>query len=70
MVAVSLKNHAAALLLLPHIQRVERIDAAVLRTAMETAFGASDTAGACFFKQKTAYGILRSDWSSDVCSSD
>eukprot|EP01047_Picozoa_sp_COSAG01_P129185 COSAG01_NODE_58606_length_305_cov_0.689320_1_plen_44_part_10 len=23
-----------------------------------------------FFKQKTAYGILRSDWSSDVCSSD
>eukprot|EP01047_Picozoa_sp_COSAG01_P137605 COSAG01_NODE_68141_length_265_cov_0.590361_1_plen_54_part_01 len=25
---------------------------------------------ALFFKQKTAYGILRSDWSSDVCSSD
>eukprot|EP01047_Picozoa_sp_COSAG01_P134754 COSAG01_NODE_64922_length_275_cov_0.375000_1_plen_31_part_10 len=25
---------------------------------------------ACFFKQKTAYEILRSDWSSDVCSSD
>eukprot|EP01047_Picozoa_sp_COSAG01_P103607 COSAG01_NODE_33045_length_571_cov_0.485169_1_plen_51_part_01 len=23
-----------------------------------------------FFKQKTAYAILRSDWSSDVCSSD
>src|SRR6056297_2072064 len=23
-----------------------------------------------FFKQKTAYDILRSDWSSDVCSSD
>eukprot|EP01048_Picozoa_sp_COSAG05_P043341 COSAG05_NODE_23923_length_255_cov_0.480769_1_plen_53_part_01 len=23
-----------------------------------------------FFKQKTAYGFLRSDWSSDVCSSD
>ena len=23
-----------------------------------------------FFKQKTAYEILRSDWSSDVCSSD
>eukprot|EP01047_Picozoa_sp_COSAG01_P121437 COSAG01_NODE_50228_length_365_cov_0.672932_1_plen_94_part_01 len=23
-----------------------------------------------FFKQKPAYGILRSDWSSDVCSSD
>ena len=22
------------------------------------------------FKQKTAYEILRSDWSSDVCSSD
>src|SRR6056297_2986611 len=28
--------------------------------------------GGCFFffKQKTAYEILRSDWSSDVCSSD
>eukprot|EP01047_Picozoa_sp_COSAG01_P121259 COSAG01_NODE_50032_length_367_cov_0.638060_1_plen_46_part_01 len=25
---------------------------------------------AVFFKQKTAYEILRSDWSSDVCSSD
>eukprot|EP01045_Picozoa_sp_COSAG04_P054883 COSAG04_NODE_24785_length_317_cov_0.522936_1_plen_49_part_01 len=23
-----------------------------------------------FFKQKTAYEILRGDWSSDVCSSD
>src|SRR6056297_4170771 len=23
-----------------------------------------------FFKQKTAYEMLRSDWSSDVCSSD
>eukprot|EP01048_Picozoa_sp_COSAG05_P043894 COSAG05_NODE_24527_length_251_cov_0.513158_1_plen_48_part_01 len=23
-----------------------------------------------FFKQKPAYAILRSDWSSDVCSSD
>src|SRR3546814_17343914 len=23
-----------------------------------------------FFKQKTAYGMLISDWSSDVCSSD
>eukprot|EP01045_Picozoa_sp_COSAG04_P061799 COSAG04_NODE_31936_length_254_cov_0.651613_1_plen_56_part_01 len=24
----------------------------------------------CFFKQKTAYGIMGGDWSSDVCSSD
>src|SRR3546814_6662070 len=24
----------------------------------------------CFFKQKTAYGMRISDWSSDVCSSD
>src|SRR3546814_2635432 len=24
----------------------------------------------CFFKQKTAYEIRSSDWSSDVCSSD
>src|SRR3546814_4031843 len=26
--------------------------------------------GFCFFKQKTAYEIRISDWSSDVCSSD
>eukprot|EP01046_Picozoa_sp_COSAG06_P111884 COSAG06_NODE_58505_length_277_cov_0.387640_1_plen_28_part_10 len=25
---------------------------------------------ASFFKQKTAYGIMSGDWSSDVCSSD
>src|SRR3546814_5109802 len=24
----------------------------------------------CLFKQKTAYGVRFSDWSSDVCSSD
>src|SRR3546814_3968546 len=26
--------------------------------------------GICFFKQKTAYEMRISDWSSDVCSSD
>src|SRR3546814_7897121 len=26
--------------------------------------------GLCFFKQKTAYEMRISDWSSDVCSSD
>src|SRR3546814_1613559 len=26
--------------------------------------------GSCFFKQKTAYEMRISDWSSDVCSSD
>src|SRR3546814_2252449 len=26
--------------------------------------------GVCFFKQKTAYEMRISDWSSDVCSSD
>src|SRR3546814_2081581 len=26
--------------------------------------------GFCFFKQKTAYELRISDWSSDVCSSD
>src|SRR3546814_9500989 len=26
--------------------------------------------GCCFFKQKTAYEMRISDWSSDVCSSD
>ena len=30
----------------------------------------SNFSGKFFFKQKTAYEILRSDWSSDVCSSD
>jgi len=44
---------AAAGLLLPHLERGERVDAAVLRAAMETAFGASDTAGA--WDWKTAY---------------
>ncbi len=44
---------AAAGLLLPHLERGERVDAAVLRAAMETAFGASDAAGA--WDWKTAY---------------
>ncbi|MDW9658546.1 methylase [Sinorhizobium meliloti] len=43
----------AARLLLPHLERGQRIDAAVLRTAMETAFGASDASGA--WDWKTAY---------------
>ena len=33
---------AAAGLLLPHLERGDRVDAATLRSAMETAFGASD----------------------------
>jgi len=36
---------AAANLLLPHLERGQRIDAATLRGAMETAFGASDATG-------------------------
>jgi len=44
---------AAAGLLLPHLERGERVDAATLRAAMETAFGASDTSGA--WDWKTAY---------------
>src|SRR5690606_8736071 len=43
----------AAGLLLPHLERGERVDAAALRAAMETAFGASDAAGA--WDWKTAY---------------
>ena len=43
----------AARILLPHLERGQRIDASVLRTAMETAFGASDAAGA--WDWKTAY---------------
>ena len=43
----------AARLLLPGLERGRRIDAGVLRCAMETAFGASDAAGA--WDWKTAY---------------
>eukprot|EP01047_Picozoa_sp_COSAG01_P091777 COSAG01_NODE_23305_length_820_cov_1.090153_1_plen_82_part_10 len=39
------------------------------RQAAGARLGARD-GGRAFFKQKTAYAILRSDWSSDVCSSD
>ena len=41
---------AAAELLLPHIERGEQIDAAILRRAMETAFGVSDASGAWDWK--------------------
>jgi predicted RNA methylase len=41
---------AAARLLLPHLETGRRVDAALLRTAMETAFGASDAAGAWDWK--------------------
>jgi len=44
---------AAANLLIPHLERSQRVDAATLRTAMETAFGASDASGA--WDWKTAY---------------
>lgn len=43
----------AASQLLPHLERGERIDAATLRAAMETAFGTSDATGA--WDWKTAY---------------
>ena len=43
----------AAGLLLPHLERGQRIDAAMLRGAMEAAFGASDATGA--WTWKTAY---------------
>jgi hypothetical protein len=41
---------AAAHLLLPHLERGEKIDAAALRSAMEAAFGASDASGAWSWK--------------------
>jgi predicted RNA methylase len=44
---------AAAQQLVPHLERGQRIDAAILRAAMEAAFGASDTSGA--WDWKTAY---------------
>lgn len=40
----------AANLLLPHLERGQRVDAAILRNAMETAFGASDASGAWGWK--------------------
>ncbi|WP_028034382.1 strawberry notch-like NTP hydrolase domain-containing protein [Chelativorans sp. J32] len=43
----------AAGLLLPHLERGQRVDAATLRGAMEAAFGTSDAAGA--WDWKTAY---------------
>ncbi|HWV51719.1 strawberry notch-like NTP hydrolase domain-containing protein [Pseudorhodoplanes sp.] len=43
----------AARLLLPHLERGQRVDAAMLRAAMQTAFGASDADGA--WDWKTAY---------------
>ena len=43
----------AARLLLPHLERGQRVDATVLRATMEATFGASDTAGA--WDWKTAY---------------
>jgi predicted RNA methylase len=43
----------AAQRLLPHLQRGQRIDAAVLRAAMDSAFGGSDSEGA--WDWKTAY---------------
>ncbi|MDP2373065.1 strawberry notch family protein [Reyranella sp.] len=44
---------AAAHLLLPHLERGGRIDAVIVRTAMEHAFGGSDAVGA--WDWKTAY---------------
>jgi predicted RNA methylase len=41
---------AAAILILPHLERGQRVDAAILRGAMETAFGASDASGAWDWK--------------------
>jgi predicted RNA methylase len=46
---------AAANLLLPHLERGQRIDAAMLRGAMEITFGASDATGA--WTWKTAYEV-------------
>ncbi|CAH1655575.1 MULTISPECIES: strawberry notch-like NTP hydrolase domain-containing protein [Hyphomicrobiales] len=44
---------AAATALLPHLERGQRVDTAILRDAMETAFGASDATG--LWNWKTAY---------------
>ena len=51
--AAEVAAFGAALRLLTHLERGERIDATALRGAMEAAFGASDTTGA--WTWKTAY---------------
>eukprot|EP01047_Picozoa_sp_COSAG01_P093001 COSAG01_NODE_24234_length_786_cov_0.532751_2_plen_45_part_01 len=45
------------------------MSAAFRRDGQKIVSGSANKTGS-FFRQKTAYGILRSDWSSDVCSSD
>lgn len=45
--------HRAAQLLLPHLERGQRVDGSILRIVMEAAFGASDASGA--WDWKTAY---------------
>ena len=52
-VAPSAATFTAATLLLPHLERGERVEASTLRTAMEAAFGASDATG--LWDWKTAY---------------
>ncbi|MCI4678187.1 strawberry notch family protein [Rhodoblastus acidophilus] len=49
----ALATIAAAEQLLPHLERGQRVDATILRAAMEAAFGASDASGA--WDWKTAY---------------
>ncbi len=51
--APALRLANAARLLLPHLEQGRRIDAPILRAAMESAFGAADTSGA--WDWKTAY---------------
>ena len=47
---ISVGVFAAAQVLIPHLERGQRVDAAILRIAMETAFGASDATGAWNWK--------------------
>ena len=51
--ASALRLAEAARLLLPHLEQGRRVDAVILRTAMEQAFGGSDTSGA--WDWKTGY---------------
>ena len=49
-VGTATRLFAAAGLLLPHLERGQRVDAAALRNAMEAGFGASDASGAWTWK--------------------
>src|SRR5881396_1043196 len=52
------------------VKRAIELGAAAVILVLTVPSGAVELFRVFFFKQKTAYEVVRSDWSSDVCSSD